>query len=102
MPASLNIVSVDTVNFLFLAMGQSDRKQRREKSCKTRKAGQVSWYPPVPHISLDIIRDAGLPGSAGIIDVGGADRFLADDLLGMGYENIAILDSNPEKSYDLL
>jgi SAM-dependent methyltransferase len=52
----------------------------------------VSWYRPHLEISLDLIERAAPNRSASIIDVGGGESTLVDDLLGRGYHNVTILD----------
>jgi ubiquinone/menaquinone biosynthesis C-methylase UbiE len=52
----------------------------------------VSWYRPHLETSLALIeRAAGRP-SASIIDVGGGESTLIDDLVARGYENLSVLD----------
>ena len=59
---------------------------------RTRRADQVSWYRPHLEISLQLIAEA-LPGGKGrIIDVGGGESTLVDDLLAMGYRAVDVLD----------
>ena len=59
---------------------------------RTRRAEQVSWYRPHLEISLQLIGEA-LPGGKGrIIDVGGGESTLVDDLLAMGYQAVEVLD----------
>jgi SAM-dependent methyltransferase len=53
---------------------------------------QVSWYTPHLGRSLSLITQAGLPGEAAIIDVGGGASTLVDDLLALGYSNVTVLD----------
>ncbi len=52
----------------------------------------VSWFQPQPQQSLDFILGFGLPLSAAIIDVGGGDSLLVDNLMQLGYTNITVLD----------
>lgn len=52
----------------------------------------MSWTQDVPQTSLDLIEGFGLPGSAGVIDVGGGDSRLVDCLLDKGYTDITVLD----------
>lgn len=59
----------------------------------TKKAPEgVSWYRPHLETSLALIGRAAGYKSASIIDVGGGESTLVDDLLARGYENIAVLD----------
>ncbi len=52
----------------------------------------VSWYRPHLEKSLSLIEQCALGKSASIIDVGGGESTLVDDLLARGYENITVLD----------
>jgi len=52
----------------------------------------VSWYRPHLETSLALIEQISPDRSASIIDVGGGESTLVDDLLARGYENITILD----------
>ena len=53
---------------------------------------EVSWYQPIPTITLQFIKKTALPKSAKIIDIGGGDSLLVDHLLDLGYEDISVLD----------
>ena len=58
-----------------------------------RKAPEaVSWYRPHLEKSLALIEHAAPGHSASIIDVGGGESTLVDDLVAGGYRNITILD----------
>lgn len=59
---------------------------------QTKSADQTSWYQPHLHTSLEWISTAAPDRSASIIDVGGGESTLADDLLVLGYRNITVLD----------
>lgn len=52
----------------------------------------VSWYRPHLETSLALIKEASADRSASIIDVGGGESTLVDDLLAFGYENVTVLD----------
>ena len=52
----------------------------------------VSWYRPHLEKSLSLIEQFAPTRSAAIIDVGGGESTLVDDLLARGYENITVLD----------
>ncbi len=59
----------------------------------TQKApDEVSWYRPHLETSLALIAQAAAGHSASIIDVGGGESTLVDDLLARGYTNITVLD----------
>lgn len=52
----------------------------------------VSWYRPHLERSLDLIEHAAPRRSASIIDVGGGESTLVDDLIARAYRNITVLD----------
>jgi SAM-dependent methyltransferase len=63
-----------------------------EKVYATKAPDAVSWYRPHLERSLDLIVRA-VPGpSAAILDVGGGQSTLVDDLLARGYRNVTVLD----------
>ncbi len=58
----------------------------------SKAATEVSWYRPHLETSLALIeRAGGKPGSA-LIDVGGGEATLVDDLLQRGYRDLSVLD----------
>jgi len=61
----------------------------------TRAPDQVSWFRPHLETSLALIERATGERSASIIDVGGGESTLVDDLLARGYRNVTILDVAP-------
>lgn len=73
-------------------MENFDKKTHWENIYKTKDLNTVSWYQPIPKTSLDIIEEANLPKDTKIIDVGGGDSYLVDNLLNLGYTNITVLD----------
>jgi ubiquinone/menaquinone biosynthesis C-methylase UbiE len=58
----------------------------------TRSTTDVSWYQEHLQTSLRIIASIQPPKSAHIIDVGGGDSSLVDDLLGLGYDHLTVVD----------
>jgi ubiquinone/menaquinone biosynthesis C-methylase UbiE len=58
----------------------------------TKLADTVSWFQPHAVLSLEMIRDTGMPRSADIIDVGGGASTLVDDLAANGYMALTVLD----------
>lgn len=58
----------------------------------TKQLNEVSWYQSTPEISLNLIKNAQVSKDTPIIDVGGGDGFLVDNLLDLGYTNITVLD----------
>ncbi|MEB0165019.1 class I SAM-dependent methyltransferase, partial [Glaciimonas sp. CA11.2] len=51
-----------------------------------------SWYRPHLEKSLELIQRAAIGSAVQIIDVGGGEATLVDDLLANGYRNISVLD----------
>lgn len=73
-------------------MENFNRKLHWENIYQTKQLNEVSWYQPTPQTSLDFIEELQLPAAAHIIDVGGGDSFLVDNLLRLGFQNISVLD----------
>jgi 2-polyprenyl-3-methyl-5-hydroxy-6-metoxy-1,4-benzoquinol methylase len=69
-----------------------DPKSHWEKVYRTKRPNEVSWYRPHLEVSLQLIEDAAPNRDAQIIDVGGGESTLVDDLLTRGYRKISILD----------
>jgi 2-polyprenyl-3-methyl-5-hydroxy-6-metoxy-1,4-benzoquinol methylase len=69
-----------------------DSKSHWEKVYRTKRPNEVSWYRPHLDVSLQLIEDASPNRDAQIIDVGGGESTLVDDLLARGYRNLSILD----------
>ncbi len=69
-----------------------DAKSYWEKVYATKAPDAVSWYRAHLETSLALIERAAPDPSSSIIDVGGGESTLVDDLLARGYENITILD----------
>lgn len=52
----------------------------------------VSWYQPVPSMSLELVADLGIPPETAVVDVGGGASGLAGSLLGRGFSDLSVLD----------
>lgn len=52
----------------------------------------VSWYSPHLETSLKLIETAAPAKAASIIDVGGGESTLVDDLFARDYRNVTVLD----------
>jgi 2-polyprenyl-3-methyl-5-hydroxy-6-metoxy-1,4-benzoquinol methylase len=63
-----------------------------EKIYREKAPDAVSWYRPHLEMSLDLIEKAASARSAAIIDIGGGESTLVDDLLARGYQNVTVLD----------
>ena len=69
-----------------------DTKSHWERVYTTKAPNAVSWYRAHLETSLALIERAVDARSASIIDVGGGESTLVDDLLLRGYMNITVLD----------
>lgn len=69
-----------------------ESKEHWEKVYTSKGETEVSWFQEHAHLSLKLIRDANIPTSASIIDVGGGASTLVDDLLANGYQHVTVLD----------
>ncbi|MFM0002094.1 class I SAM-dependent methyltransferase [Paraburkholderia dipogonis] len=69
-----------------------DSKQHWEDVYRSKAPDAVSWYRPHLDISLTLICEAVSDRNAAIIDVGGGESTLVDDLLQRGYRNLTVLD----------
>lgn len=63
-----------------------------DKVYTTKAPDAVSWYRPHLETSLALIERAAEAHSASVLDVGGGESTLVDDLLLRGYENVTVLD----------
>lgn len=73
-------------------MENFNRKNHWENIYGTKQLDEVSWYQPIPETSLSFVKEINLPLDAAIIDIGGGDSFLVDNLLKWGYTNVSVLD----------
>jgi len=63
-----------------------------EKIYREKAPDAVSWYRPHLETSLALIEKAAPERGASIVDVGGGESTLVDDLLAGGYQNITVVD----------
>lgn len=73
-------------------MENFDRKKHWENIYQTKSLQEVSWYQPVPETSLQIMANLNIPTTASVIDMGGGDSFLVDELLQKGFTDVSVLD----------
>jgi uncharacterized protein YndB with AHSA1/START domain/ubiquinone/menaquinone biosynthesis C-methylase UbiE len=71
---------------------QTHPKDHWENVYATKAPAEVSWFQEHASLSMKLIREAGVPRDAAIIDAGGGASRLADDLLDGGFANITVLD----------
>jgi 2-polyprenyl-3-methyl-5-hydroxy-6-metoxy-1,4-benzoquinol methylase len=69
-----------------------DPKSHWERVYRTKQPTEVSWYRAHLDLSLALIAEAAASRDADIIDVGGGESTLVDDLLARGYRNLHVLD----------
>ena len=58
----------------------------------TKGETEVSWFEPLPTVSLDMLNAAGLRTDACVIDVGGGESRLVDALVARGLRCLTVLD----------
>lgn len=69
-----------------------DSKSHWEKVYQTKHPDEVSWYRPHLDVSLQLIEEAAPNRDAQVVDVGGGESTLVDDLLARGYRSLSVLD----------
>ena len=70
----------------------TDTKRHWENIYATKAPDTVSWYRQHLEASVALIERAAESRDASIIDVGGGESTLVDDLLLRGYNNLTVLD----------
>ncbi|MBT8092711.1 MAG: class I SAM-dependent methyltransferase [Gammaproteobacteria bacterium] len=68
------------------------RKQHWEGVYSTKAPDEVSWFQPVPALSLQLIEATGVGLDEPVLDAGGGASTLVDSLLDLGYTNLTVLD----------
>lgn len=58
----------------------------------TKTSQDVSWFEPLPALSLEMLEAAGMTTDSCVLDVGGGDSHLVDALAARGLECLAVLD----------
>jgi 2-polyprenyl-3-methyl-5-hydroxy-6-metoxy-1,4-benzoquinol methylase len=77
-----------------------DKKAHWEQVYGSKAPDAVSWYAPHLETSLKLIHQAKVNKNAAIIDIGGGESTLVDDLITEGYQNISVLDIS-QKAIDV-
>jgi SAM-dependent methyltransferase len=67
-------------------------KEHWENIYATKGMKEVSWFQKAPTTSLELINQVAKNKQDAIIDIGGGDGFLVDNLLRLGYTDITVLD----------
>ena len=73
-------------------MSELSRKNHWEKVYKKKKTEEVSWYQLNPKTSVELILSLNPDKEDSIIDIGGGDSLLADNLIEFGFTRIFVLD----------
>jgi len=68
------------------------RDKHWDRVFRNREPHETSWYQPHLALSLRFIEQAGLPPTAGILDVGAGVSTLTGDLLDQGFSDVTVLD----------
>lgn len=69
-----------------------DRRSHWDSIYIARPTTSLAWYQPHLRLSLELLQGLGLPQDSPIIDIGGGDCTLVDDLIDLGYTNLTVLD----------
>ena len=69
-----------------------NKKQHWENVFATKKETEVSWYQEKPETSLQFFERNKIPKTAKILEIGGGDSYLIDNLLEQDYESLTLLD----------
>lgn len=67
-------------------------KAHWEDVYQSKAVDEVSWYKPHLDVSLSLIEDAAADRGSAIIDVGGGEATLVDDLVTRGHGDVTVLD----------
>jgi len=73
-------------------VSEADTKEHWEKVYRRLPPEAVSWYRPHLETSVELIERVAGGRGASIIDVGGGESTLVDDLQARGYERVTVLD----------
>jgi ubiquinone/menaquinone biosynthesis C-methylase UbiE len=73
-------------------MENFNKKKHWETIYQTKQFEEVSWFQLTPETSLSFFKQLNIPTSAKIIDIGGGDSFLVDNLLDLNYQDLTVLD----------
>jgi ubiquinone/menaquinone biosynthesis C-methylase UbiE len=69
-----------------------NRKSHWESIYSTKPSSALSWYQRHAQRSLDLISRTRVPKDGKILDVGGGDSLLVDELIARGYNDVTVLD----------
>ena len=72
-----------------------DPRQHWDAVYRKKAADEVSWYQPHLERSLAFIEAVAPDRDAAIIDIGGGESTVVDDLVARGYRDVTVLDIAP-------
>jgi len=70
----------------------AERTSHWETVYQTKAFDGVSWFAPHLHESLELIERLADGPRAAVVDVGGGESTLVDDLMARGFEDLSVLD----------
>jgi trans-aconitate methyltransferase len=70
----------------------SSRQSHWDTVYTSKTEQQVSWFEPLPALSLEMIEAAGVTPNTCVVDVGGGESHLVDALIARGLDCLAVLD----------
>ena len=70
----------------------TEKKQHWEKVFETKNPDEVSWTESYPTTSMALINNLNIDKTLPIIDIGGGESFLAEELMKEGFKDISVLD----------
>lgn len=71
-------------------------KAHWEAVFKKKQGNEVSWYQPNLRLSLELFARTEVSEESRVIDIGGGDSTLVDDLLSIGIQDVTVLDISSE------
>ncbi|HBU01311.1 MAG TPA: SAM-dependent methyltransferase [Acidimicrobiaceae bacterium] len=74
----------------------SDPRSFWESRYRSTDVEEVSWYEPVPHLSLALLEIGEAEPSDSVIDIGGGASSLAEFLAIRGFTDVTVLDASDE------
>ena len=69
-----------------------DTKDHWEQVYSKGATDALSWFQLHAAQSMTLIEACGLPKDAAVVDIGGGDSMLVDDLLAHGHRGVSVLD----------
>lgn len=72
--------------------GHMELQRHWDEIYGSRSPDDVSWYEPIPSLSLKLIAHSLEEGAESVIDIGGGASGLVDHLLDLGLKRVAVLD----------